>query len=199
MQEGAAAVVWSERSLADTDPLFAAAVDAIGRKLSRVEPLEVADLPADRLGLQAALDAWAGDDPDTWRRELRRFYEQHLGVYVRPEPDLNAVLRMLAATGVELAVWSPGPADPVELLLAQLGVARTLRRRCFGGEAELAALAAELPAPAVAIVADTGEAAEATAAGLEPLLAGWREPEATAGVRVIAGPQELLAGGAAVS
>jgi phosphoglycolate phosphatase-like HAD superfamily hydrolase len=192
--------VWSERALAPTDPLFAAAVAAIGRKLSRVEPLDVEALPPDRIGVQAALDAWAGDDPETWRREFRRFYEQHLGVHVRPDPDVNAVLRTLAGSGVKLAVWSAGPAGAVELLLAQLGVGRAIPRRCFGGDQALAGLAAEMPAPAVAVVADAIEAAAARAAGLAPALAGWREDVSASDTRVLASPRELLSGvgGAAV-
>lgn len=197
MRERPAAVVWSERALAATDELFDGAVAAIGRKLSRVEPLDPAALPADRIGVQAALDLWAGDDRQTWRRELRRHYEQHLGVHARPDPDLNAVLRALAAAGVELAVWSPGPAEAVDLLLAQLGVARLLSRRAYGGEPALRELADGLPAPAVAVVADAGEAGAAEAAGLEPVIAGWRDGESTSAHRTLASPQELLTAGTA--
>ena len=57
-----------------------------------------------------ALDAWAGSDVD-WRGELRRYYEEHIPVRVRPAAAVNATLRRLHTSGVA-ASSGPRPARP---------------------------------------------------------------------------------------
>ena len=72
-----------------------------------------------------ALDTWAGSDVD-WRGELRRYYEEHIPVRVRPGAAVNATLRRLHTSGVRLVWASPGPAEATEVLLHHLGVARLI-------------------------------------------------------------------------
>ena len=117
-----AAVLW-EPGLAPTGGLFAEAVDHIARKLGRVKPFPSVPLPDDRTAAVAALDAWADSDVD-WRGEVRRYYEEHIPVHVRPAAAVNATLRRLHATGVRLVWATPGPAEATDVLLHHLGVAR---------------------------------------------------------------------------
>ena len=81
------AVIFSEDALAPVDRLWADAVGHLARRLGRVEPLDPATIPADRSQALTALEAWADGDVSTWRAELARYYEEHIPVYVRPNPD----------------------------------------------------------------------------------------------------------------
>jgi phosphoglycolate phosphatase-like HAD superfamily hydrolase len=119
-----AAVLW-EPALAPTGDLFPAAVEHVGRKLGRAKPFPAEPLPDDRSAAVAALDAWAGSDVD-WHGELRRYYEEHIPVHVRPAAAVNATLRRLHAAGLQLVWASPGPAEATAVLLHHLGVARLL-------------------------------------------------------------------------
>jgi phosphoglycolate phosphatase-like HAD superfamily hydrolase len=119
-----AAVLW-EPALAPTGELFPAAIEHVGRKLGRAKPLPAEPLPDDRAAAVAALDAWAGSDVD-WRGELRRYYEEHIPVRVRPGAAVNATLRRLHTSRVRLVWASPGPAEATEVLLHHLGVARLI-------------------------------------------------------------------------
>lgn len=184
-------VVLSEHALAATERLFSDAVAAVVNKLSRVEPLDAGRLPSDRVALQAELDRWAGSDTATWRRELRRFYEQHVPVYVRPDAQLNAVLRRLARGGTAIGVWSPGPAEAVAVLLDHLGVSRSVAATACGGGQALADLAVELGGRPLVVVAAASEAQAAAAAGLDHAAAGWRGFEDD-GVTGLAQPHDLL-------
>ena len=185
-------LVLSERAVANSDPLFADAVAAVARKLDRVDPLDAAALPSDRLALADALDRWAGDDTATWRRELRRHYEQHLPVYVRPDAGLNAVLRALAAGGVRIGVWSPGPAEAVDLLLAHVGVARILTASGHGGGEALATLADALGGSPLVVVATGAEAVAARRAGMACAAAGWAGAGDIEGCIRLQRPHDLL-------
>lgn len=117
-----AAVLW-EPALAPSGTLFQESVDHVTRKLGRAKPLPSTPLPDGRTDAVAALDAWAGSDVD-WRGELRRYYEAHIPVHVRPAATVNATLRRLHAAGVRLVWASPGPAEATEVLLHHLGLAR---------------------------------------------------------------------------
>ena len=67
-------------------------MEHVARKLGRAKPLPTEPLPDDRSAAVAALDAWAGSDVD-WHGELRRYYEEHIPVQVRPAAAVNATLR----------------------------------------------------------------------------------------------------------
>jgi hypothetical protein len=88
-----AAVLW-EPGLAPTGALFEEAVEHVVRKLGRAKPFPSTPLPDDRAAAVAALDAWAGGDVD-WRGELRRYYEEHIPVRVRPAAAVNSTLHHL--------------------------------------------------------------------------------------------------------
>jgi phosphoglycolate phosphatase-like HAD superfamily hydrolase len=78
----------------------------------------------DRCVALPQLEAWAGDEVSSWRLELARFYEEHIPVYVRPDPALNGAVRQMAATGVRIAAWSPGPAEVGAIVSHFLGLSR---------------------------------------------------------------------------
>lgn len=115
-------MLW-EPELAPTGALFEAAVEHVVRKLGRAKPFPGSPLPDDRAAAVAALDDWAAGDVD-WRGELRRYYEEHIPVHVRPAAAVNSTLRRLHASGVRLVWVTPGPAEATGILLHHLGVAR---------------------------------------------------------------------------
>jgi len=117
-------VLW-EPELAPTGALFQEAVEHVARKLGRAKEFPTTPLPDDRAAAVVALDTWAGSDVD-WRGELRRYYEEHIPVRVRPGAAVNATLRRLHTSGVRLVWASPGPAEATEVLLHHLGVARLI-------------------------------------------------------------------------
>ena len=159
------AVLLSERALAPTDRLFAETVAHLARKLGRVKPLDADALPADRGAALQALSDWAGEDVSTWQQELARYWEEHLPLYVRPRPGLNATLRGLAAQGVAVGAWSPGPAEAFAILVQHVGLARTLTATRIDASPDApASLAAELGIPPAECVAITDEPAAAKAA-----------------------------------
>jgi phosphoglycolate phosphatase-like HAD superfamily hydrolase len=143
-----AAVLW-EPKLAPTEALFEEAVEHVARKLGRAKPFPSAPIPGDRTAAVAALDAWAGSDVD-WRGELRRYYEEHIPVHVRPAATVNATLRQLHAAGVRLVWATPGPAEATGVLLHHLGVARLL------DEVIVAPSAADAARPGADLVTDAG-------------------------------------------
>lgn len=144
-------MLW-EPELAPTGALFQEAVEHVTRKLGRAKPLPSTPLPADQSETIRALDAWAGSDVD-WRGELRRYYEAHIPVHVRPAAAVNATLRRLHAAGVRLVWASPGPAEATEVLLHHLGVARLIDEVVI---ATSAADAASRPGLAGAVLVENG-------------------------------------------
>ena len=120
------AVILAEDALAPGDRLWSDAVAHLARKLGRVTPLDPATISADRCQALAQLDSWAGSDASTWQVELARFYEEHIPVYMRPDPVLNAVVRQLLGAGVRVAAWSPGPPQVGEIVTHFLGLSRRL-------------------------------------------------------------------------
>jgi phosphoglycolate phosphatase-like HAD superfamily hydrolase len=156
-----AAVLW-EPGLAPTGALFEEAADHVVRKLGRAKPFPGSPLPDDRAAGVAALDDWAAGDVD-WRGELRRYYEEHIPVHVRPAAAVNSTLRRLHASGTRLVWATPGPIEATDILLHHLGVARLV------DEVVVAPSAASAAAPGAvvlegddALLALAGEQAVAT-------------------------------------
>ena len=139
-------MLW-EPKLAPTGALFDEAVEHVARKLGRAKPFPSAPLPDDRSAAVAALDDWAGSDVD-WRGELRRYYEEHIPVHVRPAAAVNATLRRLHTAGFRLVWATPGPAEATDVLLHHLGVARLI------DEVVVAPSAADAAIPGAALVED---------------------------------------------
>jgi phosphoglycolate phosphatase-like HAD superfamily hydrolase len=99
--------------LGDTAPLWRAWL-ADARRRYRVELDDDPD--------EAALDAAIGN----WRPLLERFAEDHARVYLRPNPDANAELRRLAATGTRVGAFTAAPEPLARVAASHLGVARRL-------------------------------------------------------------------------
>ena len=145
---GVTAVLFSEDALAGTASLWAAALRHLARKLGRVRPLDAEQLPVERAAAITAMEVWAGGDVTTWRRELARFYEEHIPLYLRPDAELNGAVRRLARAGVALGAWSPGPAEAAAVVTHFLGLGRRLERQIVDGSAHApVALARELGYP----------------------------------------------------
>jgi phosphoglycolate phosphatase-like HAD superfamily hydrolase len=192
------AVILSERTLADTDEIFAAAVVHLARKLGRVKPLDPATLPDGRARVVTALDGWAGDEVD-WRGELARFYEDHISLHLRPNPALNAALRRLQASGIRLGCWSAGPEVAAQITVHQLGLGRRIERIAAGGSAGVAVALADELAPSrdqALVVADDAVALRYVADhGVGAAAAMWTgaEPDVAPRVSVLRSPADMVA------
>jgi len=115
-------LVVSDAAFADAAGVWAAAVAHLAAKYGAIRPLAPDTLPAHRAAAITALDAWAGDG--SWRTEVVRFYEASAPVLLRPDPELNGLLRRARRDGRQLTIVSPLPRAAVELYLAHLGVRR---------------------------------------------------------------------------
>jgi phosphoglycolate phosphatase-like HAD superfamily hydrolase len=191
------AVILTERVLADTDELFAAALAHIVRKLGRVKPLDPGTLPQARAQTLTALDAWAGSEID-WRLELARYYEDHIPLHLRPDPALNAALRRLQTARIALACWSVGPAETARIVVHHLGLGRRIGRIGVGGSADVALqLAGELQASAdqALVVGDAaGALAGAVKSGMSAAVALWAGSDVAASypIATLATPNDLV-------
>jgi phosphoglycolate phosphatase-like HAD superfamily hydrolase len=103
--------------LGDTRPLWEAWVKDVTRR-ARVE----VELPGDRAAAAEVLDGAVGN----WRALLERFAEDRAPVHLRPNAEVNATLRRLAAAGVRLGAFTDAPEPLARVAAAQLGVARRL-------------------------------------------------------------------------
>jgi phosphoglycolate phosphatase-like HAD superfamily hydrolase len=192
------AVILSERTLADTDELFAAGVAHLVRKLGRVKPLDPAALPQDPAQVVSALDGWAGSEVD-WRGELARFYEDHISVHLRPDPALNAALRQLQSAGIRLGCWSTGPEETARIVVHQLGLGRRIERIEAGGSADIAVLLADELAPsrdeALVVAEDAKALAHVAHHGIGAAAALWTgaQPDVSPPIAVLHSPADLVA------
>jgi phosphoglycolate phosphatase-like HAD superfamily hydrolase len=192
------AIILSERALADTDDLFAAAVAHVVRKLGRVKPLDPGTLPQARSQMLPALELWAGSDVDTWRLELARFYEDHIPVHLRPDPALNAALRRLQTAGIRLACWSAGPDELARIVVHHLGLGRRIERIGVGESAEVAVLLADELAPsrdqALVVADDAASLAYVLEQGVGAAAALWTGAGTTVTppVAALATPSDLV-------
>jgi phosphoglycolate phosphatase-like HAD superfamily hydrolase len=195
------ALILAEDALAPGTPLWRDAVVHLARKLGRVTPLDPSSISSDRCEGLAQLAEWAGDDASTWEVELARFYEEHIPVYMRPDPALNGVIRHLSAGGTRIAAWSPGPPQVGAIVTHFLGIARRLEtERVEPDHAGPVHLIAELgldPPDALVLSASPAVLAAATAAGAVAAGALWtgedREQLLASRPRYLAeSPSELL-------
>ncbi|HET6849832.1 MAG TPA: hypothetical protein VFH74_13280 [Gaiellales bacterium] len=195
------AVILAEDALAPGSRLWRDAVDHLASKLGRVTPLDPTSISSDRCEGLAQLAVWAGDDVSTWEVELARFYEEHIPVYMRPDPALNGVIRRLAADGVRVAAWSPGPPQVGAIVTHFLGIARRLElERVEPSHAGPVNLIHEMqlaPSDALVVSASPAVLTAAASAGAETAGALWtgedREQLLAARPRYLAeAPPELL-------
>jgi phosphoglycolate phosphatase-like HAD superfamily hydrolase len=120
------AIVFAERAIAPGgDAIWPAALEHLARRFASIRELDVAAMPA-REAAVPALEAWAGDDVSSWRRELDRFYDDHARVHLRRDPGTAAMLAALRAAGVKLAAYGQGPRETSATTLAFLGLDRRL-------------------------------------------------------------------------
>ena len=121
-----------------------AAVEHLHRRFGRVAPLPEdvrGRLAAGTVDLAADLDAlgpWAPDDLDL-DRELARFFDEHMPLYVRPDRPLLRDLAAVVAAGHELRFAT---------LLGEAAATAALRH---AGVLRLGMLDAATPVPAAAI------------------------------------------------
>jgi phosphoglycolate phosphatase-like HAD superfamily hydrolase len=182
-------VILAEDALAPGTRMWRDAVDHLARKLGRVTPLDPSTISSDRCEGLVQLAAWAGGDVSSWELELARFYEEHIPVYMRPDPTLNSVIRRLSADGARVAAWSPGPAQVGAIVTHFLGIGRRLElERVEPDHAGPVHLIAEMglePPDALVVSASPAVLAAAAAAGAVTAAALWagedRERLAAAG------------------
>jgi len=171
------AVILAEDALAPGERLWHDAVEHLARRLSRVVPLDPAVITSDRCLALSQLASWAGDDASSWELELARFYEEHIPVYLRPDPELNSVVRQLGLAGITIAAWSPGPPAVGAIVTHYLGLARRMQlERVDPTHAGPVALIAELglePDDALVVSASPHVIAEAKHAGAATAAALW--------------------------
>ena len=88
-------------------------------------------VPDDRVAAAAALDGLVGN----WPALLERFAEDRAPLHLRPDADVNAALRRLAAEGARLGAFTDAPEPLARVAAAQLGVARRLEALETGADA----------------------------------------------------------------
>jgi phosphoglycolate phosphatase-like HAD superfamily hydrolase len=101
--------------LGDTRPLWRDWLEDVARR-ARID----LDLPDDRVEAAAELDRLLPN----WRALLERFAEDRAPVYLRPDAQVSAALRRLAAKGVRIGVFTDGPEPLARVALAHLAGAR---------------------------------------------------------------------------
>ena len=82
--------------------------------------------PEDRAAAAEELDAWAEHGVGDWRAALGRFAEDRAPVYLRPDAEISAALRQLAARGDRLGVFTDAPEPLARIAVAQLGADRRI-------------------------------------------------------------------------
>jgi phosphoglycolate phosphatase-like HAD superfamily hydrolase len=122
-----AAAVDLDAVLGDTRPLWDAWLADVARRV-RLGALE---LPRDRAEAAAELDRRVGN----WPALLERFASDHAPVFLRPDAEVNATLRRLAAAGVRLGAFTDAPEPLARVAAAHLGVARRLEALEAGADA----------------------------------------------------------------
>jgi phosphoglycolate phosphatase-like HAD superfamily hydrolase len=113
------------------------------RRFRSIAPLEPADLPRDRAAAAQELDVWAEHGVGDWRAALARFAEDRAPVYLRPDAEVSAALRELAARGHRLGVFTDAPEALAQIAVAQLGADRRIEL-LETGEGALERLLAQL-------------------------------------------------------
>jgi phosphoglycolate phosphatase-like HAD superfamily hydrolase len=141
--------------LGDTRPLWDAWLEDAARRFRSIAPLDPAQLPADRVEAAKELDAWAELGVGDWRTLLARFAEDRAPVYLRPDAEVSAALRQLAAQGNRLGVFTDAPEALARIAVSQLGAERRIEA-LETGEGALDRLLEQL-GPATTVVRERAE------------------------------------------
>jgi len=112
--------------LGDTRPLWNDWLADAARRFHSISPLDPASLPEDRAAAAEQLDAWAAGGVGDWRAALGRFAEDRAPVYLRPDAEISAALRELAARRHRLGVFTDAPEAMARTAVAQLGADRRI-------------------------------------------------------------------------
>ena len=112
--------------LGDTRQLWNDWLADAARRFHSISPLDPAALPDDRAAAAEQLDAWAQAGVGDWRAALGRFAEDRAQVYLRPDAEISAALRELAARGHRLGVFTDAPEAMARIAVAQLGADRRI-------------------------------------------------------------------------
>lgn len=110
--------------LGDTRPLWRDWLEDAARRFRSIAPLDPDALPEDRVEAARELDRWAEAGVGDWRAALTRFAEDRAPVYLRPDAEVSAALRTLAAAGHRIGVFTDAPEALARVALAQLGADR---------------------------------------------------------------------------
>jgi phosphoglycolate phosphatase-like HAD superfamily hydrolase len=141
--------------LGDTRPLWRDWLQDAARRFHSIAPLDPEALPEDRAAAAAELDRWAEAGIGDWRAALVRFAEDRAPVYLRPDAEISAALRTLAASGSRLGVFTDAPEALARVAVAQLGAARRIEA-LETGEGALERLRERL-GPEVVVVREASE------------------------------------------
>jgi phosphoglycolate phosphatase-like HAD superfamily hydrolase len=136
--------------LGDTRPLWNDWLADAARRFHSISPLDPSALPEDRAAAAEELDAWAEHGVGDWRAALGRFAEDRAPVYLRPDAEISAALRELAARGHRLGVFTDAPQSLARIALSQLGADRRIEALETGAGA-LDRLLAELGEDALVV------------------------------------------------
>lgn len=121
--------------LGDTRPLWNDWLADAARRFRSIAPLDPSTLPDDRAAAAEQLDSWAEHGVGDWRAALGRFAEDRAPVYLRPDAEVSAALRELAARGHRLGVFTDAPEALARIAVAQLGADRRIEALETGAEA----------------------------------------------------------------
>jgi phosphoglycolate phosphatase-like HAD superfamily hydrolase len=143
-------------ALGDTRPLWRDFLADAARRFASIAELDPESLPDDRAAAAEELDRWAERGIGDWRAALTRFAEDRAPVYLRPNADVSAALRTLAASGYRLGAFTDAPEPLARVALAHLGASRRVEEltagslakerliELLGGDVEVIAAAEEL-------------------------------------------------------
>ena len=112
--------------LGDTRPLWRDWLEDAARRYRSIAPLDPAALPEDRVAAAEELDRWAETGIGDWRAALARFAEDRAPVYLRPDAEVSAAIRSLAAGRYRLGIFTDAPEGLARIAVAQLGVERRI-------------------------------------------------------------------------
>jgi phosphoglycolate phosphatase-like HAD superfamily hydrolase len=122
-------------ALGDTRPLWRDWLEEAARRYRSITPLDPSALPEDRAAAAVELDRWAAGGVGDWRAALSRFAEDRAPVYLRPDAEVSAAVRALAAARHRLGVFTDAPEGLARIALAQLGVDRRIEALAAGENA----------------------------------------------------------------
>jgi phosphoglycolate phosphatase-like HAD superfamily hydrolase len=122
-------------ALGDTRPLWRDFLADAARRFASIAPLDPTTLPDDRAAAADELDRWAAGGVGDWRGALERFAEDRAPVFLRPDGEASAALRLLSAAGARLGLFTDAPEPLARVALAHLGAERRIEALEAGKDA----------------------------------------------------------------